>query len=181
MQKPTTNTPLLTSKIFLVGFMGVGKTTAGKKFSNYLNYAFIDTDLYIEQKEGISIKEIFESKGEAYFRKREKEALLTLIKDNRPLVISTGGGMGANEELMRLMNQNGKVIYIHLPFHAILKRLKDKHDRPLAQNLSDEKNKEKLAYLFKERLPIYLKAAICIDGHYLKKMGKEEINQLLNK
>ena len=53
--------------------MGVGKTTAGKRFANYLNYDFIDTDSYIEQEEGISIKEIFQSTGEAYFRKKEKE------------------------------------------------------------------------------------------------------------
>lgn len=171
--------PLNPNKIFLVGFMGVGKTTAGERFANYLDYQFLDTDQIIEEKEGTSIKDIFDIKGEAYFRQKEKETIQSLIKKEEPLIIATGGGIGANEELMELMKKGGKVIYIHLPFQAIMNRLKEKDDRPLAQNLSSKKNQLKLENLYNRRILTYTKASILINGHHIKKITKKELTLLL--
>ena len=90
--------------IYLVGFMGSGKSTVGKILAEKLNMNFVDTDKLIEEKEGMKIKDIFEQKGESYFRELERKQIEAVVKQEG-LVVSTGGGLGANLDNMNLMKK----------------------------------------------------------------------------
>ncbi|HQB87139.1 MAG TPA: shikimate kinase, partial [Bacteroidales bacterium] len=103
MQKP--------DKIFLIGFMGSGKTTTGKKLASRLSWKFIDLDEFIEEDKGMPVAEIFETQGEDWFRTVEAEALRTVTKAGNT-VISTGGGTPCFYENMEFMLQNGLTVYL---------------------------------------------------------------------
>src|SRR5436853_6290275 len=99
----------LMSKVFLIGFMGSGKTFLGKQLAQLLNYEFIDLDEWIEQREKKSIAEIFSEDGEEYFRKKESQQLKLLAEKNNA-VIATGGGTPCFHDNMKWMNDHGFTI-----------------------------------------------------------------------
>src|SRR5690606_34726901 len=117
------------TSIYIVGYMGSGKTTFGKRLAAKLNMAFVDLDNLIEVTEGKTINEIFELKGESYFREKEKEILQTTVFVNT--VVATGGGTPCFFDNMSWMNTNGKTIYLKMTAQALESRLKfDKNNRP---------------------------------------------------
>lgn len=123
--------------IFLVGFMGCGKSYTGRKIAPILGYNYVDMDKIIEAQEAISIKEIFEQKGEAYFRNLEHQYLLDL-DTNQNLVISTGGGVPCFFNNMEIMNQKGITIYLNRSKAVVIPRLlQGAHKRPLIQNMDE--------------------------------------------
>ncbi len=158
--------------IYLVGFMGSGKSTVGKIVSKKTGMDFIDVDQLIEEKERKKIREIFKEKGEQYFRAKEKETL-NEITSKKNLVVSTGGGLGADAENMKKMKQTGLVIWLDASIKTILERTKNDTDRPLLQQPY-----EKIKKLFEERKKIYRMA----DEH-IKVDGKtpEEIAEVIIK
>src|SRR5699024_7570224 len=95
--------------IILIGFMGTGKTTIGEVLAETLDWNAIDSDQWIEQQQGITIQQIFETKGEAYFRQLETEALSTILQKNKQVVM-TGGGAPIKQENKEIMLQGGIVI-----------------------------------------------------------------------
>src|SRR5437773_11285939 len=97
--------------IFLMGFMGSGKTFFGKQLAQLLNYEFIDLDELIGKNEGATIAEIFFSKGEAYFRSKES-SLLKSLSQNENAVIATGGGTPCFHDNMKWMNEHGITVYL---------------------------------------------------------------------
>ena len=97
--------------IVLIGFMGCGKSTFGKKISKKLNYSFVDTDKWIEKQQGQSIPAIFASQGETAFRQMETMAAQALAKEEG-LVISTGGGMVKTPATMEALSQNAVIVYL---------------------------------------------------------------------
>ena len=109
--------------IFIVGFMGCGKSTLGKKLAYNIEYDFIDLDIYIQEQEGKSIKEIFVENGEDYFRKLERACLKKVI-NNKKTVISVGGGTPCYFDNIQLMNENGLTIYINMHPKYLISRLK---------------------------------------------------------
>ena len=119
--------------IVLIGFMGSGKTTVGRYMERHYGYSFLDTDAYIEEKEGMSISDIFATKGEEYFRKLETEVLEELSLTLSNTVISTGGGMPLKEENARFLKNIGKVFYLKASSSSIYERVKDDTGRPLLQ------------------------------------------------
>lgn len=134
--------------IFLVGFMGCGKSYIGRTIAPQLDYEYIDSDKFIEEKEGVSIKEIFEQKGEAYFRQLEHEFLVSLEIDKN-IIVSTGGGMPCFTNNMALMNEKGLTIYLNRSKDIVIPRLlKGQHKRPLIAHL----NKEQLEKFYNEKL-----------------------------
>ncbi len=151
-------------RIFLVGFMCSGKTTFGKRLAEILSWEFIDIDKEIEKKEGMSIPEIFEKRGEDYFRKLEMETLKDLSEKERA-VISTGGGLGASEEAMKLMKEKGLVVWLKVSFEEFLRRCGKDDGRPLLK-----RGKEFLKELLKKRESVYSKAHIHIEEFNLKDM-----------
>ncbi len=145
-------------KIYLIGFMCSGKTTVGSLLASHLNYSFIDLDKKIEEKEGLSIPEIFSKKGEEYFRKLEFQVLKDISNQDN-LVISTGGGLGANPEALAFMKERGKTVWIDIDFHTFLERCRGDENRPLLQKSLDE-----LKELFEKRKNIYKLADIRVKG-----------------
>ena len=141
--------------IVLIGFMGAGKTTIGKKLSGE-GFLLLDTDECIEKKENMKISDIFAEKGEEYFRNLETKLLEELCKDNRKIVLSCGGGMALRSQNRELLKKIGKVIYLKISSDTVLERLKKDTSRPLLQG-EDRMNKVKT--LMKQREEFYLQAA----------------------
>ena len=145
--------------IYLLGFMGSGKSEIGKRLSKSLGKNFIDMDKIIEKKEKMSIRGIFERFGEKYFRGKEKKLLEELDKE-RGKIISTGGGIVMDEENWKVL-KNGITIYLKISFKEALKRLKKAEDRPLLL----EGNREKIiGNLLKKRGPFYERADYIIPN-----------------
>ncbi|MFI5150130.1 MAG: shikimate kinase [Bacteroidia bacterium] len=145
-------------KIFLIGYMGSGKSTLGKKLANQLGYEFIDQDRLIEETLGKSIHGIFEEEGESYFRETEHSMLISLLeKDN--VVISTGGGTPCHHNNMELMNQNGLTIYLKMSADTLLSRLRQSKDtRPLLSGKSEEDLYHFILTHLEDREPFYAEA-----------------------
>lgn len=150
--------------IILIGFMGSGKTTNGRRLARKLNMDFIDTDSLIEEKNKISIEEIFKRYGEKYFRKLENETILSL-SNCKSKVISTGGGIILNHRNIDILKENGIVILLESSVDNICNNLKNSYKkRPLIQ----KKNwKEDVRILMKERKELYENSAditVNVDG-----------------
>ncbi len=156
--------------IYLVGFMCSGKTTVGRLLSSRLGVPFYDIDDEIEKREGMSIPEIFEKKGEDYFRKLEF-SILQELSQGKGFVISTGGGLGANEKAMEFMKEKGSVVYIEISFETFLSRCEKDKNRPLLKKPLSE-----IKELFEKRKRIYEKANIKVNG---EKSPEEVVKEIL--
>ncbi|MBN2745776.1 MAG: shikimate kinase, partial [Bacteroidales bacterium] len=151
------------NRIFLMGFMGVGKTTLGRRLAKQLSYQFIDLDLFIQQKQSCTISELF-ADGEEYFRKIETEALRELASRTN-VVISLGGGTPAYNDNMAIISRSFS-IYIYLPESAIFQRLiASRNPRPLIKGLNHDELKAFISNKLKEREVFYRQANITVDGH----------------
>jgi shikimate kinase len=148
-------------KLFLIGLPGSGKSTLAKELSKKLSYSLIDTDQIICKKEGTTIEEIFNKKGENYFRKLESDTLKELVKTEHA-VISTGGGTPCFFDNMEVINQKGLSIFLNIPIKDITKRLIESHDqnRPLIKGKNQEQIEKFLEEKLQERLPYYSKATV---------------------
>ncbi|MXV49345.1 shikimate kinase [Pedobacter sp. HMF7647] len=152
-------------KLFLIGFMGCGKTTLGKKLASRLGCDFFDLDHILEKKVGMTIPQFFLANGEDAFRQLEREVLTTTeLPDNA--VISTGGGLPCYFDNMNWMNSNGTTIYIFMPPAALAVRLDNDqiHGRPALQG---KRGTDLIAFIadkLKERESFYNKANLIIRG-----------------
>ena len=150
--------------IFLVGFMGSGKSTVGRQLSGRLGYSFIDMDQRLEAEHGMTINEIFEKLGEKAFREMENH-LLEEMFSLQDTVISTGGGLPCTGNNMDLINEKGVSIYLRMEPEALLHRLsRGKRRRPLIRDLSREELETFIREKLREREPVYLKAHHIISG-----------------
>ncbi|WP_047547045.1 shikimate kinase [Psychroserpens sp. Hel_I_66] len=164
--------------LFLVGYMGSGKSLIGKSLANILDFDFIDLDHYIETKENASIKSIFESKGEIYFRKIESQSLLDMLS-LKNTVVSLGGGTpcyGNNLEIMT-SSKNIKTIYLKATITTLSKRLfLEKSKRPLISHIDDiEELYEFIGKHLFERAPYYEKS------NYKISTDDKSVNQIIEK
>lgn len=155
-------------KIILVGYMAVGKTTIAHLLSEKINFKAIDLDRLIENVTGLRINEIFEQKGEIFFRKIEHELLGEMVNSDESLIISTGGGTPcyANNHLL-LAGNNVVSIYLKASIEVILERLKsEKNKRPLVAGKSEEELQEFVAKHLFERSYFYNQAnfTVVTDG-----------------
>ena len=151
-------------KIFLIGFMGCGKSTMGRKLASRLNYTFVDLDDQFEKQEGMKIVDYFKQYGEAAFRQRESDSLkFGDYPEN--CVISTGGGLPCFFDNINWMKANGKVVYIKLPPKTLAGRLEHgKDERPLLRGKHGEEMVAFIAGKLAEREPYYLQANIIAEG-----------------
>ena len=140
------------SNIYLVGPMGVGKTTVGKALAKSLGMDFIDSDQQIEDRTGVSISTIFDIEGEEGFRKREAQMIFELVQ-KKNIVLATGGGAVAREDVRKVMRHNGLVIYLHATVEMLVERTRSSKNRPLLN--SDKEPREVLESLMQEREPLY--------------------------
>jgi len=143
--------------IVLIGFMGCGKSTAGRELQKMLGYPQIDTDHLIVERVGMPIPRIFEEAGETAFREMETELLRELAKDAPPpRIVSTGGGIILREENRRLLRRLGCVVWLRVPLATIVERTSRNRNRPL---LNGENPEEIARRLLEERAPLYREAA----------------------
>ena len=153
--------------IFLIGYMGVGKTTIGKLLSAEMNMEFIDLDKYIENRYRKTIQELFDKKGESGFRKIERE-MLHEIATFQNVLISTGGGTPCFYDNMTYMNNMGITVYVKASVDQLVSRLlASKNTRPLIQNKSPHELKEFVAQHLEERQSYYSQANIIFENEYL--------------
>lgn len=137
-------------KIFLLGFMGCGKSTTGQLLAQQLGIQFADIDRLIEEKTGTKIPDIFHKQGEQTFRQIEKNALAEVALCPHDTVIATGGGTPCSDENIRLINQNGISVYLKMSAENLTERLRQNtHNRPLINNIHD---REILRTFIKEKL-----------------------------
>lgn len=158
--------------IFLIGFMGVGKSTISQELKQLFEVEEIDTDACIVQKEGRPITDIFAEDGEAYFRSVET-GILNDLKSVAPAIISCGGGMVMREENVIKMKEQGKIILLMATPQTIYVRVKDSTDRPL---LNGHMNVDYIRQLIEARMPKYEAAAdivIHTDGRAPAEIAKE--------
>lgn len=167
------------SNIVLEGFMGSGKSTVSELLSEKLMLELIDTDEVIEDTEGRTINEIFETEGEASFREMETDLLEAIDSDHwREFVISLGGGMPVKEENRELLRKIGKVVYLRAKPETIFERVKDDDKRPL---LKTEDPLAKIEELLEKRASFYEDVADVIidtDGKAPLEITKEIIDKL---
>lgn len=141
--------------IYLIGFMGTGKTSAGIIIADLLNMNFVDTDIRISSSQGMSVPEIFRTMGEAKFRELETKELLALSKRDNT-VISCGGGIPLKEENREIMRKSGYIFLLSASPSDLASRLSGKGDRPLLRSSSTSY----IAKMMKEREPYY---SSCFD------------------
>jgi shikimate kinase len=146
--------------IVLVGLMGVGKSTVGKRLATRLHLPFVDADHEIEDAAGMTVNEIFERFGEPYFRDGERRVIQRLI-DGTPKVIATGGGAFINDETRALILDHAIAIWLDAPTHILAERVKRRDTRPLLRNRDPYQVLSELAAI---RNPIYAEAPIHIPS-----------------
>lgn len=155
-------------KIFLIGFMGSGKTTIGRMLAAKLGYEFIDLDKWIEAGEGRTIPEIFadpQRDGQAYFRELEHKYLQDVMVRWNDAVISTGGGTPCFNNNMELMNADGVTIYLKLTPAMLADRLKTaKTPRPLIAGKTEQELLDYITCTLTEREPYYGRANVVVSN-----------------
>ncbi|WP_316808370.1 shikimate kinase [Pedobacter agri] len=159
--------------IFLIGYMGCGKSTKAKQLAHRLECPVIDLDAEIVSKSGKTIAEFFEAYGESGFRDFESEMLKTFDYPST-CVVATGGGLPCFFDNMDWMNENGKTVYLQMEPAALVSRLHNRQKRPLIKDLDDEQLLEFIKVKLKEREPFYTKAKVIVDAFDLDAEKLEE-------
>ncbi|MEM6766024.1 MAG: shikimate kinase [Bacteroidota bacterium] len=164
--------------IFLVGFMGAGKTTLGKQLAKKLQIPFIDMDDLVEQEIGETIASFFETYGEAAFRKQEETTLIKLIESSThsPSVVATGGGTPCFFQNIVRMNQAGISIYLRPHISHLVGRLwPQRAHRPLIKDLDKEALVGFIQSKLAEREPFYQQATYTLEGEEASISGLKKI------
>jgi shikimate kinase len=151
-------------RIFLIGFMGSGKTHWGKQVAQKLSLPFYDLDEVIVVEEKRSITDIFGESGEEYFRSREKEVLEKIVDENTNMVLSCGGGTPCFFNNIEFMKKYGTVVWLNTQVDVLLHRLmKERMQRPLLKDLDDEDLKHYIIRKLNERRMYYEQADVIIN------------------
>ena len=161
-------------RIYLIGYMGVGKTTVGKKLAKLLDIGFVDLDKFIESKYHKTVPELFAERGEREFRLIEQKSLIE-VSEIEDVVVSTGGGTPCFFENIRLMNQTGTTVYIHAEPEELAARLRtSKTVRPIVSGKTGEDLTLFIAQHLRERERFYNQAQVIYKTDRL--ITKEDIH-----
>ena len=164
-------------KIFLIGFMGSGKTIIGRHLAEQTGFDFVDTDRFIEMEQGITVSEIFARHGEAVFRKLEHDLLLKM-QNIEFAVVSTGGGMPCYGNNMDIMRSGGTVTYLKASPQELTRRLLCSYqERPLIKGKTEDELYQYVVEKLNEREPFYNRAHITVQT---ENFSMEELIQALN-
>ena len=161
--------------IFLIGFMGSGKSAVSKRLSKALHMRAVEMDEEIEKAQGMTINEIFATKGEPYFREVETSYIRSLA-ELEPAVVSCGGGVPMRQENVEAMRKMGTIVLLDAAPATIFQRVRYSKNRPL---LNGHMNVGYIASLMEKRSPFYKEAAdltICTDGKKLREITDEIIS-----
>lgn len=146
--------------VALIGLMGAGKTAVGTALAARLGVPFLDSDAEIVEAANMTIAEIFETYGEAFFREKETQVLARLL-EGPPSVLSTGGGAYLRQENRDLIARKGVAVWLNAPLDLLWSRVRNKTTRPL---LNVPEPLEVLRKLYEERTPVYAKAEIAVEA-----------------
>jgi shikimate kinase len=163
--------------IFLVGPMGVGKSTIGRNLAMHLKQTFRDSDREIEERTGASIPLIFELEGESGFRRRELE-LIDELTQEQGIVLATGGGVVINSQNRDWLRERGWVVYLRAPLEQLLKRTARSRNRPL---LHTDDPRARLSAILQTRTPLYESVADMIvetSGRSVQRVVKDILQRL---
>jgi len=158
--------------IYLIGFMGTGKTTISHKLQQLTQAEEVDMDAWIVEKNGMSINDMFEKYGETYFRDRETDAIRE-IAGYAPAIVSCGGGAVLRDENTHIMKESGRIVLLTATPKTVYERVKDSTDRPL---LNGNMNVEHIANLMEKRRKAYEEACdiqVETDGKTPHEIAKE--------
>jgi shikimate kinase len=147
--------------LVLVGLMGAGKSTVGRRLAGKLDLPFRDADNEIEAAAGMTIPEIFATHGEAYFRDGERRVIARLLQEG-PIVLATGGGAFMNEETRARIAESGISIWLKADLDVLMRRVRKRSNRPLLQNPDPEGTMRKL---MDTRYPVYATADLTVESH----------------
>ena len=146
--------------VVLVGMMGAGKSSIGRRLAGRMEIPFVDADIEIEKAAGMSIAEIFAAHGEAYFRAGEARVIVRLL-DGGPQVLATGGGAFMNPETRAAIRAKGISVWLRATLEVLNRRIKRRGDRPL---LKDSDPVETLKRLIEQRYPVYAEADVTVES-----------------
>jgi shikimate kinase len=158
---PSITRQLGARSIVLVGLMGAGKSTVGRRLAQKLGLPFRDADHEIEAAAGMSIPDIFSIHGEAYFRDGERRVIGRLLQEG-PMVLATGGGAYMNEETRARIAENGVSVWLRADLDVLMRRVRKRATRPLLQNPDPEGTMRQLMAI---RHPVYALANLTVDSH----------------
>jgi shikimate kinase len=147
-------------KIFLIGMPGSGKTTLGKQLAAERNLKFLDLDQEIERQEKISVAQLFDQRGEEYFRKVESDLLHHWVSAKEDFIMATGGGAPCFHKGIQIINENGISIFLDVPIDVLVERTMRHKHRPLLQTENKQELRDRLSMLFEKRKSCYESAAI---------------------
>src|ERR1700730_6570027 len=151
-------------RIFLIGFMGSGRTHWGTRIAGKLQIPFYDLDAVIMNSAGMSISEIFAVKGEEYFRYMEKQTLEDLVSREENFVVSAGGGTPCFFNNIKFMKRNGKVLWLNTSIDILKQRLlKERMSRPLIRNIGEAQLKAYIIRKLGERKLYYEQADVMVN------------------
>lgn len=160
--------------IYLIGYMGSGKTTVGKRLARLMNYEFVDLDHLFEERYHISVFDFFEKYDEEAFRKIENE-LIKEISEKEDLVISTGGGAPCFYNNMELMNKSGITVYLQMAIKSLVDRLSNaKKARPILKGLSEDELYDFIESQMAKREAFYNQAQVKVKGESIQTDGLYE-------
>jgi len=144
--------------------MGSGKSTTGRKIASSLRWTFIDTDKLVEEQNGLTVAELFATRGEKYFREAETKALQTISARSRT-VVACGGGTPCSAENIGIMKETGVIVYLRLPVATLVSRLeKSKTARPLLQGAEETDLTKRVQDLLAQRAGWYEQADLITDS-----------------
>jgi shikimate kinase len=146
--------------IVLVGLMGAGKSTIGRRLAQKLDLAFVDADAEIEQAAGKSVQDIFRDHGEESFREGERRVIARLLESG-PQVLATGGGAFMNEETRNNISRRGIAVWLKADIELLMKRVRRRDNRPL---LKADNPEEVMQTLIEQRYPVYGRADIIVES-----------------
>jgi shikimate kinase len=146
--------------IVLVGLMGAGKSTIGRRLAQKLGLAFVDADAEIEQAAGKSVQDIFRDHGEGSFREGERRVIARLLESG-PQVLATGGGAFMNEETRNNISRRGIAVWLKADIELLMKRVRRRDNRPL---LKADNPEEIMQTLIEQRYPVYGRADIIVES-----------------
>lgn len=167
--------------LFLVGYMGCGKSTLARKLGRRLGIGVVDTDRAVEEREGASVADIFRYEGEERFRQLEREVLERIIARNEALVVATGGGLPVWSDNMERMNSAGFTVYLRRSAGQIARRLSPygRQKRPRLRGLSDDELVGFMSRDIAQREPFYARARCIVDCDRLS--DDEAVENILSK
>ncbi len=169
---------IITKPIVLIGMMGSGKSTVGKKLARKLNLQFYDSDKVLEEREALNIIDIHEFMGAKYFQQIEEEVIKEII-DYGTIILSTGGSSFMNENIRKFIKEKAVSIWLDVDFETIYERVSRRNTRP--ELIAAEDKKELLIKMIEERTPIFSQADITIESdleaHHLVETIAQRLDQ----